>query len=152
MARRELILPWPPTVNTYWGTRIVKAKAGQSFISHYLTEAAKTFLKEVEQIVGVADLVKPDKSPDIEARQKLLGVSVGSPIRVHVMAFPPDKRARDLDNLCKGTLDAMTKIGAIRDDADIWDLRLTREMASQPPGRVVVRIWPFSVRTWEEAA
>ena len=45
---------------------------------------------------------------------------------VHIIAYPPDKRARDLDNLPKGILDALTNAGVWNDDSQIDDLRITR--------------------------
>ena len=40
------------------------------------------------------------------------------------MAFRPDRRRRDLDNLLKALLDSMTHAGVMQDDALIEDLRV----------------------------
>jgi len=138
--RLELTLPWPPTVNTYWSQRVIKQKDTQrNIVLSFLSENAKKFRKDAEEIIG---RIPPE----------LRAISHGSPIRCHVLCFPPDSRRRDLDNLSKGLLDALKHTGVIRDDSDIWDLRLTRECMSRPPGNVVVRIWPFAIRQFENAA
>ena len=139
MARRELILPHPPSVNTYWRSRVVAAKGKPPFVNVYVSEQGKTFREEVEKVA--AAIPREERN-----------IAENKPIRVHVLWFPPDKRARDPDNICKGLLDALTHAGFITDDSDIWDLRVTREVVSSSGGRVVVRIWPLHIRTWEEAA
>lgn len=133
----EITLPFPPSVNSYWGQRVVKATKGPMVGRHiavpFLTDKARQFREDALKLA--------------------LGrkcVSSGSAIAVHVMVYPPDKRARDLDNLSKGILDALVHAKILRDDADIWDLRFTRQSLSSPPGRVVVRIWPINVATIAE--
>jgi len=58
-------------------------------------------------------------------------------IAIEITAHPPDRRARDLDNMLKAPLDALTHSGVIRDDADIDDLRITRGDVV-PNGRVYI--------------
>lgn len=47
-------------------------------------------------------------------------------LALHIVAFPPDRRKRDLDNLPKGVLDTLTKAETWIDDSQIDDLRITR--------------------------
>lgn len=54
-------------------------------------------------------------------------------LRVTVIAFPPDKRKRDLDNLLKSSLDAMTHAGVWMDDSQIDDLRICRQSPLKAP-------------------
>lgn len=47
-------------------------------------------------------------------------------LAINVMACPPDRRVRDLDNLWKGFLDALMHAGVINDDGDFDDMRIYR--------------------------
>jgi crossover junction endodeoxyribonuclease RusA len=46
------------------------------------------------------------------------------PIKVEIVAFRPDNRKRDLDNLLKAVLDGMAKALVYEDDSQIRDLRI----------------------------
>jgi crossover junction endodeoxyribonuclease RusA len=46
------------------------------------------------------------------------------PIKVEIVAFRPDNRKRDLDNLLKAVLDGMSKALVYEDDSQIRDLRI----------------------------
>ncbi len=52
--------------------------------------------------------------------------TITKPVKVRVEAWMPDKRKRDLDNLCKALLDAITHAGLWEDDSQIDDLRIYR--------------------------
>lgn len=93
-----LELPWPPSVNTYW-----RNWRGHMVIS----TAGRQYTKAVQEQV------------EKQGTQTYTG-----PIRVVIQAFRPDRRKRDLDNLLKATLDALTKAGAWEDDSQIVDLRI----------------------------
>jgi len=43
-----------------------------------------------------------------------------------VELFPPDRRKRDVDNILKALLDALTHAGVYEDDSFIDDLRVVR--------------------------
>lgn len=107
MTRQELIrLPWPPSVNTYWRHIVVGKRAAT-----ILSKNARAYHVEVAGCVleqGVR-------------RHYLTGK-----LAVEIWAYPPDLRARDLDNLPKGILDSLKRVGVIRDDCDIDDLRIKR--------------------------
>jgi crossover junction endodeoxyribonuclease RusA len=47
-------------------------------------------------------------------------------LEVIIHARPPDRRARDLDNLLKATLDAVVKAGLIPNDSQIDKLAILR--------------------------
>jgi crossover junction endodeoxyribonuclease RusA len=111
MTELTIRLPWPPTVNTYWRSIMRGPLAGRVLLS----ERGRNYRK------NVAD--------EVTAQQVRIGALAGR-LAVHVSAFPPDRRARDLDNLSKGVLDSLKHAGVIRDDGDIDDLHLVR-------GRVV---------------
>jgi crossover junction endodeoxyribonuclease RusA len=50
--------------------------------------------------------------------------TVTGPIRMEIVAFRPDNRKRDLDNLLKAVLDGMAKALVYEDDSQIRDLRI----------------------------
>lgn len=102
----RLILPFPPTVNH---------NGADGFRGGRKTDAYKAFLAEV------AARVVDQGSPLIEGR-----------LFVSIEVVSPDKRARDLDNLCKATLDALAKAGLYEDDAQIDDLRIRRYPCNVP--------------------
>lgn len=47
-------------------------------------------------------------------------------LSVTINVFPPDKRARDLDNICKATLDALENATVFADDSQIDMLTVIR--------------------------
>jgi len=47
-------------------------------------------------------------------------------LSVRIEAYPPDKRKRDLDNLPKAPLDALTISGLWKDDSQIDELHIVR--------------------------
>jgi len=55
-----------------------------------------------------------------------LGIDAGfkGKLVVEIEAYQPDKRRRDLDNLLKAPLDALTHAGVYKDDSQIADLRI----------------------------
>ncbi|WP_343876531.1 RusA family crossover junction endodeoxyribonuclease, partial [Tatumella punctata] len=72
---------------------------------------------------------------------------------VTIYASPPDIRTRDLDNLSKGVLDALTKAGFWLDDGQIDVLRLERLEKRKGGGLlVVVRELEGELKQWEDVA
>jgi crossover junction endodeoxyribonuclease RusA len=111
-------MPWPPTVNTYWRHTVrggKKPKDGaplkKSFAKVYLS---KQGLRYQSDALG---MLRAQKVPRGALRGRLA---------VHVTAYPPDHRVRDLDNLCKGLFDALKHGGIIVDDGDIDDMHVVR--------------------------
>ena len=91
-----IILPWPPSVNHYW-----KSFRGRVIIG----KAGRDYRNSVLQL--------------------LHGHTVfTTKLKVDIVAFQPDKRRRDLDNLLKAPLDALTHAGIWKDDSQIVDLRI----------------------------
>lgn len=91
----ELYTSYPPTVNNYY----VKTQRGV-----FISQKGKKFREEVvkdvlEQLGGM---------PPIEGR-----------IRVEIVFWPPDNRARDEDNIKKGLYDALTHAKVWIDDSQI---------------------------------
>jgi crossover junction endodeoxyribonuclease RusA len=111
----EVSLPWPPTVNTYWrhanrgGTTIV-----------YIAKEGQMYRTAVQGLVATKRKLHTGR------------------LRVEIEAWPPDKRKRDLDNILKSLLDALTYAGIWEDDSQIDDLRIYRTTIG---GMVKVRIY-----------
>lgn len=112
----ELILPWPPTVNHYW-RHVVIGRRAQVYIS--------ADGKRYRQMVGT--------------RCKKVGSMGAARLRVAIAANPPDKRRRDLDNVLKAVLDAVTHAGVWDDDSQIDQLTIERTDAGEP-GTVVLTV------------
>jgi crossover junction endodeoxyribonuclease RusA len=103
-----LKLPFPPTVNHVWKHACVKGK-----LRSYMTERGKAYRHEC--II----LIKQQN----RGSQPFTG-------RLHVtveLHVPNDNRRRDIDNLAKAALDALTAGGVWNDDEQIDILHLVRK-------------------------
>lgn len=97
----NITIPFPPSVNTYWGFR-----GSQRF----LTSRAKLFKQAV-----ATEFFKSGYEPLGSAR-----------LQVEIELYPPDRRIRDIDNVVKSTLDALCQAGMFDDDGQIDVLKVTR--------------------------
>jgi len=100
MPTLELTLPYPPSVNTYWG-----------FHGHrrFLTPKAVDFKKAVAHWVSLS--------------AKKFG---NARLEVTIISHAPDRRARDIDNIVKPTLDALVQAGLFDDDSQVDLLTVKR--------------------------
>lgn len=106
----EFTLPWPPSLNRYY--RVVGEKVLISQEGReYRTLVCKTPLP---------------KAPT-------------GRLSVTLLIYPPDARRRDIDNLTKCLLDALTHAGVYEDDSLIDELRIIRKDIVKP-GSVGVSI------------
>jgi hypothetical protein len=64
-------------------------------------------------------------------------------LSVTIFIFPPDRRKRDIDNIAKATLDALTIAGLWKDDSQIKELNL--EMC-ETYGKLIVVTHPYLKR------
>lgn len=110
----RLILPFPPSVNTYWrapnsgplkGRHLISAK-GRAFQS----AACAAIIEQLRR------LPKPSSEP----------------AAVDIVLFPPDKRRRDIDNYNKALFDALTHAGVWEDDSQVK--RMMIEWGPVTPG------------------
>lgn len=116
----QLILPWPPTANTYWRHPTHGPLAGR----HLISLEGRAYRVVVQKAVLA----------QLRTAPRLAG-------RIHVVytANPPDRRVRDLSNLLKATEDALTHAGVWLDDRQIDDLRVIRDVPLAG-GRLFVHI------------
>ncbi len=100
----SVLLPYPPSANRLW--RFVPGQPRP-----LKSEAYRAWLKAAQaECVGVR--------------------RVNGPFHITILATRPDRRARDIDNLAKPTLDALKGI-AFEDDALCQSLRISWS-ASEP--------------------
>lgn len=105
----ELVLPYPPTVNTYY--RTVQGKM-------LISKRGRQYREEV-QIAALGQ-------PQLDGRLFLI-----------IEAWMPDRRRRDVDNICKAVLDSLQHAGLYEDDSQI-DRLLVERCGIEAPGRVVI--------------
>jgi crossover junction endodeoxyribonuclease RusA len=120
----ELILPWPPSINHYWRHPFQGPLAGR----HLISEKGRVYRHQV-----LACVLQANPAIDL----------VGNSLAVHIIAHPPDRRRRDLDNLNKAILDSLVFSKVIEDDGLIDKLIIERGAVSAP-GYVTVAISVFS--------
>ena len=109
----KLTLPWPPSVNRYW--RNVKGRT--------ITSAdGRRYREEVMWKAGAAH------------------GKFTTPVSVEIMAWYPDKRRRDIDNVLKAPLDALTHAGVWSDDSLIKSLSIRKAGYSQREPRLEIEI------------
>lgn len=119
----HMTLPWPPSVNSYWRHPTKGPLAGR----HLISEDGRAYRSGVALQIAAAHVVK---SP------------LTSRLAIKICAAPPDRRARDLDNILKSLLDALTYGKLIRDDSQFDEIHIIR-MPPSKPGTVTIFINPL---------
>jgi len=112
----SIILPWPPSVNSLWRS---------SSKGWYMTKKAKEYKELVRYAVYKA------KSPKF---------GDGEQIAVGVVAYPPDNRKRDLDNIFKILGDSLQDAGVYQNDCQIKKIYMEMKPKADV-GAVHVKIW-----------
>lgn len=118
----NLVLPWAPSVNQIWRSN-GKGK-------WYMTKVAKDYKRIVWALVCQERAQHSfPKDQDIE---------------VVMLAFPPDNRKRDLDNIAKLTFDALQDAKVFENDCQIK--RIFMEMREkQEMGKILITIRKYQV-------
>jgi crossover junction endodeoxyribonuclease RusA len=96
-----LKLPWPPGNNHLYSVfrgRKIKSSKGRNY-TELITEQIKASNQQYQ---------------------------LSGRLKIKIVANPPDRRNRDLDNLFKAPLDSLTQSGVITDDSLIDDIRMVR--------------------------
>jgi len=115
MGDIHLILPYPPSVNHYWQSKIIpnkKGRPGQLRIARFLSKRAKQFRVDVQHCV----LEQLGKPPRLQCR-----------LAVIVQQFAGPGRVQDIDNSLKGLFDAMEWVKVYGDDSQIDELLVVRK-------------------------
>lgn len=112
----EFALPWPAAT----GNHAVKhTRTG----GHYKTPKAKAYEATVAQIVAAMGM------GSLTGQKPL-----GGPLAVSWLLAPPDRRARDVDNVRKVVADALTRAGFWLDDSNKVLTRESFEWSDSTPG------------------
>lgn len=120
----NLILPFPPSVNSYWRSPNSGPLAG----SHLISAKGRSFRSAV--IASVIEQLHQFPKPRADD------------VDIALVLYPPDNRRRDLDNYLKALLDALTHAGIWGDDSQIK--RLLVEWGSvTKKGQVKITIGGF---------
>jgi crossover junction endodeoxyribonuclease RusA len=117
----RLELPYPPSINRYYrhvGYRTLISREG------------RTFRTNVCALLGGGG---PRRPP------------AGGRIALCMDAYPPDRRARDLDNLQKSVCDSLQHAGIYEDDSQI-DVLLTQRRGVVPGGRLTLEVIDLPLR------
>lgn len=121
--RATITLPFPPSVNAYWGYA-VRGGRGRQFVEVYPTAAAKAYRAAVQAVV---------------LREWGVLRRNASRLALLVVAHPPDRRKRDIDNLLKAVLDSLTEARVWIDDEQVDRIEIERG-AIRKGGALVVTI------------
>ena len=96
-TEKHVSLPWPPSTNALW--RYTKRGV-------YRTAQYMAYIAECQ-------VLHMHRGPPFDA-----------PVSMQIIAHPPDKRIRDLDNLSKSLCDVAVKLNLLEDDHWIHELHM----------------------------
>ncbi len=138
-----LKLPYPPSANRYWATRVIPAKAGKAALAiTYVTPDAKQYketvgwlakaagAKRIEGRVAIVIELYPNRPLDYQKRMRQLGDTWDDTVQ-----------CIDLGNCEKVLSDALKDV-LFGDDKLLHDIHLKR-MEPDGEARVVVTITPY---------
>ncbi|MCC6910047.1 MAG: RusA family crossover junction endodeoxyribonuclease [Phycisphaerales bacterium] len=117
LNEQVFLLPFPPSVNHYW--RMVSTRHGCRML---ISREGRAYRETVVSALASAGARAQDGRLDVS-----------------IIAAPPDRRRRDLDNLLKCTLDSLAHGGAYHDDSQIDHLEIWRG-GVVPGGQIAIRI------------
>ena len=123
MTSKTLVLnlPYPPSVNSYWGFQGSR---------RFLTKKALIF----KEITAKSYFITKHSGFGNER------------LMVTIYLFPPDKRKRDIDNCIKSLLDSLCQAKVFDDDSQIDRLLVIRNELKKD-GECLVSISPISCNT-----
>lgn len=112
----ELYTVYPPTINNYYK----KTQRGV-----HISDKGRRFRDE---------LIK-DAHEQLQGMEKITGK-----LRIDVIAWVPDNRKRDLDNIMKPILDAMTHADLWGDDSQVDQMVVYRGTKIAPTGALYIKV------------
>ena len=121
MSEYVLALPFPPSVNNYYGVTC------NGRIPHkYVKERGRKYREAVIHIV---------KQKDLELRANI-------PLSVHITVTPPDNRIHDIDNILKCLFDSLSEANFWEDDKYVRKLSMeyVEKEHYEKPGSVLVHV------------
>lgn len=118
MKSITITLPFPPSVNTYW--RMVVIKGSPRML---LSQGGRKYRERVN-------------GAWLEAGRP----TVAGRLEVSIVAYMPDRRERDLDNLNKAILDGLQHCGMYANDGQVDRLAINRGSLDKDNPRVVVTV------------
>lgn len=125
----QLVLPFPPSVNSYWRY----GQLANGVRRHMISKRGRAYRSEVVALV---------QSQVHRAQRGTVSGYVfprSARLKVSMVLQPPDARTRDIDNFLKAPLDALTHAGVWVDDSQIDKLTVVR-MPKVQGGRLVVTV------------
>lgn len=105
-----LLLPFPPSINSYWRHVVIKTKRGlaqRTLLSLRGRKYRAQCLRDIHKQYPVHDIISHE-------------------VKVEMHLFPPDRRMRDIDNYAKSVLDALTHARIWKDDHLVGELYIKR--------------------------
>lgn len=118
-------LPFPPSVNGYYGHTCIGAK-NRAVAKIYIKERGRQYRKDV------IDIIK-DKNLDLRANV---------PMEVSLTLTPPDNRVHDIDNVLKCLFDSLSHANFWEDDKYVRSLRMSyvEQEHYEKPGSILVMV------------
>jgi len=113
---REISLPYPPTVNTYYS--VVRGRK-------ILSARGRVFKRD-----AVKHILRWCQGPPSE----------GS-VYLQILITPPDRRRRDVDNIIKPILDALTEAGVYGDDSQVVGLTVVKGEPDKHDPKAMVMVY-----------
>lgn len=100
MNTYHITLPWPPSNNRYY-----RHNRGRTHIS----AEGQAYRDNVARII----------------KNAMLDIGLAIPVKIRIECHMPDRRRRDLDNILKAPLDALTHAGLL-DDEQFDEINIVR--------------------------
>ncbi len=127
MADIELVLPYPPSVNHYWGERAIQTKLTKKskgrkrlIVIKYLTKRARDFRKQVN--FAVSDQL--DVAPRLRGRLAVIVYEYDGGMDEQHEAFA---KRQDIDNCIKPLFDALEAAKVYINDSQIDEMLVVKK-------------------------
>lgn len=139
---KTIRLPWPPSNNHYWTNRVVLPRSWATFMRPALGglwgKSARLFVGKGSWPIVLPFIAADGRLYRTEVEKRVaqafhwIKAPTTDRLRVTILAVMPDRRLRDLGNLEKASMDALTHAGVWKDDGQIDDLRIIRGRVESP--------------------